>query len=130
MRRFFSLTMVLLATGLIAGCGSNTPESLPVTTTNTPNMMSSPSTNTTSNTSYTLENVAQHATANDCWVVINSNVYNVTTYIPNHPGGDAILQGCGKDATAMFGGDNMWGKMHSGAARMTLNKYAIGSLSQ
>lgn len=42
-------------------------------------------------TFYTLEEVAKHDNEDDCWMVINGKVYDVTDYIDDHPGGDVIL---------------------------------------
>ncbi len=39
---------------------------------------------------YTVEEVLQHNTANDCWIIINKRVYNVTSWIPRHPGGEQV----------------------------------------
>lgn len=75
----------------------------------------------------TLQVVAEHSTADDCWMVINNNIYNVTDYIQNHPGGNAILAGCGKDATAMFNGIP---HNHSEYARQLLANYYIGDLKK
>eukprot|EP00808_Paulinella_micropora_P027605 g28368.t1 len=51
----------------------------------------------------TLEEVAKHKTEKDCWVVVEDKVYNVTEFLPSHPGGAKILlkQG-GRDATKLF----------------------------
>ena len=35
-------------------------------------------------------------------MIVNGKVYNVTSYVTNHPGGKAIVLGCGKDATSLF----------------------------
>lgn len=44
--------------------------------------------------------VAKHNTADSCWVVLYGNVYDVTDFLPEHPGGTtAILRLAGKDAT-------------------------------
>ncbi|KAF2016555.1 hypothetical protein BU24DRAFT_422915 [Aaosphaeria arxii CBS 175.79] len=44
--------------------------------------------------------VAKHNTAESCWVVLYGNVYDVTEFIPEHPGGSkVILQLAGTDAT-------------------------------
>jgi cytochrome b involved in lipid metabolism len=52
---------------------------------------------------YTLEEVAQHKTEQDCWVVVNGEVLAVSPFLKNHPGGkQAILLYAGKDATAEF----------------------------
>ncbi|SMN18724.1 similar to Saccharomyces cerevisiae YML054C CYB2 Cytochrome b2 (L-lactate cytochrome-c oxidoreductase) [Maudiozyma saulgeensis] len=49
------------------------------------------------------DEVAKHNKPDDCWVVINGYVYDVTFFIPNHPGGeDVIKANAGKDVTAMF----------------------------
>lgn len=53
---------------------------------------------------YTLEEVATHKSKADCWMVIEKKVYNVTPFIASHPGGEMILNGCGKDATELFNG--------------------------
>ena len=54
--------------------------------------------------SYTLAQVAEHADKNSCWLAIEGKVYDVTPFVSSgfHPGKDAILQGCGKDATELF----------------------------
>ena len=47
--------------------------------------------------------VAKHKTKKDCWVILNNNVYNVTDFLPDHPGGkNAILLYAGKDGTKEF----------------------------
>lgn len=54
-------------------------------------------------TKYDLVEVSKHNTQADCWQVVDGKIYDVTKYIPNHPGGlNSILKGCGKDATKMF----------------------------
>lgn len=52
---------------------------------------------------YTMEQVAQHNTADDAWLVLHSIVYDVTQYLPFHPGGHSeLMRGVGRDATALF----------------------------
>jgi cytochrome b involved in lipid metabolism len=29
----------------------------------------------------------KHAKPDDCWIVVNGKVYDLTTFAPNHPGG-------------------------------------------
>ena len=40
---------------------------------------------------FTLAEVAEHNTANDCWLAINGKVYDVTTFLQDHPGGEEII---------------------------------------
>lgn len=47
--------------------------------------------------------LANHRSAESCWVVLYGNVYDVTDFIPSHPGGaKAILQLAGQDATEEY----------------------------
>ena len=82
--------------------------------------------------SYTLDDVATHSKAEDCWLVIEDNVYDVTPYIQKqiHPGGAAILFGCGKDATAVFNLRPKDKKAHSQNARNILKDYFLGALAK
>jgi cytochrome b involved in lipid metabolism len=53
--------------------------------------------------SYTYSQVAKHNSENDCWIIINNNVYNVTPLVKIHPGGEEIiLSVAGQDATETF----------------------------
>jgi len=50
-----------------------------------------------------LAEVSKHKTENDCWVVVNGQVLNVTPFLGEHPGGKkAILLYAGKDASEEF----------------------------
>ena len=54
-------------------------------------------------TVFTVEQVAQHNKEGDIWVIIGGNVYDVTKFLPDHPGGkQAVLLYAGKDATEEF----------------------------
>ena len=47
--------------------------------------------------------MATHTTKDDCWVVVNGEVLDVTNFLPDHPGGElAILTFAGKDASEEF----------------------------
>ena len=72
---------------------------------------------------------ARHDSENSCWLVLHEKVYDVTAFIPFHPGGSAILQGCGRDATGLFETRPMGsGTAHSSYARETAAKYYAGRL--
>ena len=66
--------------------------------------------------------VAEHCKENDCWIIINGKVYNVSAFLSEHPGGpEIILDLAGKDATEDFEDTG-----HSPAARETLKKFYVG----
>lgn len=35
--------------------------------------------------------VAEHSSSQSCWIVLDSNVYDVTSFLKSHPGGAAII---------------------------------------
>ena len=75
--------------------------------------------------SYTAADVAKHRTTASCWTIIGSSVYDITSFIPQHPGGKgAVTSLCGKNGTAAFNGQ------HGGARtpKATLSRYRIGAL--
>ncbi|NTV31538.1 cytochrome b5 domain-containing protein [candidate division WWE3 bacterium] len=72
---------------------------------------------------YALSEIAKHNTPSSCWMVINSDVYDVTSYIPSHAN-NMIEDGCGKDATAMY--EDV--RKHMGKGDALLPEYLIGTL--
>jgi cytochrome b involved in lipid metabolism len=74
--------------------------------------------------------VAAHATAADCWVIVSGKVYDVTKMVAIHPGGsEAIVANCGQDGSAAFMTKGKEPAMsHSDRARATLEKLLVGSL--
>lgn len=71
---------------------------------------------------YTLSQVAEHKTETDAWIVIDGSVYDVTSYVGEHPGGDIILDHVGTDASVAF-------KDHPPYVRDLLKGYFIGLLA-
>jgi len=52
---------------------------------------------------FSAEEVKKHNKDTDCWVVLHNQVYDVTKFLNDHPGGKkAILLYAGKDATTEF----------------------------
>ena len=52
---------------------------------------------------FTTQDVAAHNKKDDCWVIVNGQVLDVTKFLPEHPGGEkAILLYAGRDATEEF----------------------------
>jgi cytochrome b involved in lipid metabolism len=82
---------------------------------------------------YSLSDIEEHTKAENCWMAIEGKVYDVTKFIASqkHPGGEAILQGCGKDATELFNTRPMGSKTpHSDKARAGLENFYIGELQK
>lgn len=51
-------------------------------------------------TLYTWEEIRKHNQKNDCWIVVNDIVYNMTSFKKKHPGGAKIIDFyAGQDAT-------------------------------
>lgn len=49
------------------------------------------------------DEVAKHAGRDSCWVIVHGNAYDVTDFLPEHPGGSKIiLKYAGHDATKAF----------------------------
>jgi len=47
--------------------------------------------------------VAKHGSRESCWVIVHGHAYDVTEFLPEHPGGAGIiLKYAGRDATAEF----------------------------
>ena len=47
--------------------------------------------------------VAKHDSKDSCWVILYGNVWDVTSFLPEHPGGSKIILGlAGKDATEEY----------------------------
>eukprot|EP01083_Nonionella_stella_P236753 831178_1 len=57
---------------------------------------------------YTMEQIKQHNKPNDCWMVLNGHIFDITEYIPYHPGGNEILKANGKDGTILFYKTHRW----------------------
>jgi nitrate reductase (NAD(P)H) len=57
----------------------------------------------------TMAEVREHNTEYDCWSVLNGNVYNITPYLPYHPGTkEELMRGAGDDMTALFKEYHTW----------------------
>ncbi|KAG0030499.1 hypothetical protein BGZ82_007406 [Podila clonocystis] len=52
---------------------------------------------------FSTSQVAGHNSENDCWVIIHDKVYDVSSFLNDHPGGKKIiLKNAGTDATKQF----------------------------
>lgn len=142
----FGIVLLILVGGVVAYFQfsktnqNSTPSPAPTQTQNQTQASATPSATANNNvttpnaaisgTVFTLADVAAHSTAQDCWMVIEGKVYDVTTFIPNHPGGEVIVMGCGKDATTLFNKRPGEGTPHPEQAQALLPNYLIGTLQK
>ncbi|KAJ8768650.1 hypothetical protein K2173_023554 [Erythroxylum novogranatense] len=61
---------------------------------------------------YSKAEVSLHNRRTDCWIIIKDKVYDVTSYVEEHPGGDAILAHAGDDSTEGFYGYAPVSRLH------------------
>ncbi|MCR4333631.1 MAG: cytochrome b5 domain-containing protein [Patescibacteria group bacterium] len=135
-------TTILIGVILIVGIGGfvfwQRNSSLPMPTANTETVMQGDLATTTDPTmteisttpvvaGITSAEVAAHGSRESCWSTINGNVYDLTSWIPQHPGGEqAILQLCGTDGSGKFN------RQHGGAPKQAavLFGFKIGVAAQ
>jgi cytochrome b involved in lipid metabolism len=113
-----------IQTPAVTDATADTGSSVPASTSTPPTGGTSADTSTSQ---YTLAKVATHKSAASCWAAINGNVYDLTKWINQHPGGpEHILAICGTDASAVFN------QQHGGEARPAseLKNFLLGPLSQ
>ncbi len=75
----------------------------------------------------TMTEVAKHNSATSCWTAVSGSVYDVTSFVSKHPGGQSAIKSmCGVDGTAAFSGQ------HSGQGKpeSVLAQYKIGVVAQ
>jgi len=84
---------------------------------------------------FTAAEVAVHSTETDCWTIVGGSVYDITPYVPFHPGGVEILRACGADGTTLFDSRTTEkgevvgsGTPHSSEAISQLGQFFLGTL--
>jgi len=77
-----------------------------------------------SDVQFTLEELEKHNKKRELWITIHGNVYNVTPFLEEHPGGEEVLfEQAGLDATEVFEDIG-----HSEEARELMKTYFVGKL--
>ena len=72
---------------------------------------------------YTAEEVAQHNKVDDCWLIADGVVYDVTSFLQEHPAGvAAIMRHAGKESSEDF-------HFHSRNAQRLWREYKVGTLA-
>ncbi len=129
---------VLLTSSVFLSACTGQPQNNTITDTAQNIEVTTPSTSVTPSSgimsdlkNYTMDEVALHNSKEDCWLVLSGKVYDVTAMIDKHGGGDAILEGCGRDATELFETRPMGSQTpHSQKARDMAKNFEIGVLAQ
>lgn len=79
---------------------------------------------------YTLEDVQIHNTPDDCWMIFEEKVYDLSEYIPSHDRFMDIREWCGMDMTEDFKSKAGEGVDHKSSTYALLDRYEIGSLEK
>ena len=78
---------------------------------------------------FTAEDVAARNSRSACWISRNGRVYDVSTFLADHPGGDdLILDYAGKDVGQVMADKNE--HEHSESAYEMLDEFVIGRLCE
>jgi 4-hydroxysphinganine ceramide fatty acyl 2-hydroxylase len=76
---------------------------------------------------YTTEDVESHKSSSNCWVTRRGKVYDVSAFLPDHPGGDDfILKFAGQDIEKVMKSPEEHD--HSDSAYEMMEEYIIGRL--
>ncbi len=78
---------------------------------------------------FSLNDVSEHDTRQDCWVVFEDGVYDISPYIEQHDIYLDITNWCGKDITDDFKDKGDLNKDHKGSSYSLLESFFIGSIS-
>lgn len=77
---------------------------------------------------YTIDEVNLHNTPNDCWVVFEDSVYDLSKYLPSHDIYMDIRDWCGKDMTEDFKTKAGMDRDHRVSSYSLLENYKIGEI--
>lgn len=73
---------------------------------------------------YSLEEIKKHNNSKSTWIILHNRVYDVTTFLEQHPGGEEVLrEQAGGDATETFEDIG-----HSTDARTLSKDFIIGEV--
>lgn len=79
---------------------------------------------------YTVEDVAEHATEDDCWMIFEDGVYDLSSYISDHEKFLDIREWCGKDMTEDFKNKAGADRNHKTETYQLLKLYWVGFLTE
>jgi len=112
MRKLMAVLGAIFFAIMATGCANRPTAPQTVTTAADTNQVTSITTSITSTPTtpvptaeptYTMAEVAAANNTQKCWTVVDGLVYDLTSYLNRHPGGQqAVLKMCGIDGTAAF----------------------------
>ncbi|XP_010544869.1 PREDICTED: cytochrome B5 [Tarenaya hassleriana] len=70
--------------------------------------------------------LAKHKCRNNCWILIHDKVYDVSSFMDEHPGGDNLLL----SVTGKDGSDDFDEVSHSDEAKAMMKKFFIGEVDK
>jgi cytochrome b involved in lipid metabolism len=123
-KNIFILTLIILVS---AGCSKTTTNTTPEISSTQNTISKATSTPSSSVKTFSMEEVKLANNKDNCLTVINGQVYNLTKWIDQHPGGDRnILKICGIDGSSAFN------NQHGGQKRaeVELKNFVVGSLAK
>ena len=95
------ITIILLSAASLAACTSSTTSPDQSNTPQNESHMSQTMADeagstdkTNESVTFTIEDVSAHNTPDDCWIVIDNQVYDVSGFGSTHAGGEAVYEGC------------------------------------
>ncbi|MBN1618426.1 hypothetical protein JW887_03735 [Candidatus Dojkabacteria bacterium] len=80
--------------------------------------------------SYTIQEISQHNSESDCWMVFENKVYDLTLYVSSHDRYMDIRSWCGEDMTEAFTTKDGLGRDHKQSTYSLLDGYYIGDVQE
>ena len=79
---------------------------------------------------YTTEDVAKHNSVDDCWMIYDNGVYDITSYLGRHDRYMDISSWCGADMTNDFQTKGGTGRDHKNSSYSLLESFKIGEITK
>ncbi|MCX7955516.1 MAG: cytochrome b5 domain-containing protein [Patescibacteria group bacterium] len=127
---FFGVLIILIIAGIIFYQSKNDQKITQKSASNKQESTISPAISSEESKKISVEEVKKHSKKEDCYMIIENKVYDLTSYIDSHPGGLIIARFCGKDGTGAFNARGKEKEPHSPKARELLKKYYLADLEK